>query len=318
VFEFTVVDGVTLGSLIVFIVGLAMTFLISWLVNYMLSNRISKIVERSPSLETSYLFIRRIVIVVIITLGAFSATFAAFPSVGAAVASIFVAAGFASIVIGFAAQSTLSNIFAGMTVSISQPIKIDDAVMFRNEFCFVEDIRLMYTVLRTWDNRRLMVPNSLIQNEVVVNYTAIDPTMLCPVFVSITYDSDVEKALSIMADVARKHKDCMPIGDLPKAVIMDYDESGIRLRVLSRAKDQPTAFGMARDLLREIKKAFDANGIKISYPRRMIALDPKYDKVIEAIIEASKPKPRRQRKKDVTGKGTEGASAASSDGPAPQ
>ncbi|MCQ5376685.1 MAG: mechanosensitive ion channel family protein [Candidatus Methanomethylicia archaeon] len=315
-FEFIVVDGVTLGSLVVFIVGLAMTFLISWLVNYMLSNRISKIVARSPSLETSYRFIRRVVVVIIITLGAFSATFAAFPSVGAAVASLFVAAGFASIVIGFAAQSTLSNIFAGMTVSISQPIKINDAVMFRNEFCFVEDIRLMFTVLRTWDNRRLMVPNSLIQNEVVVNYTAKDPTMLCPVFVSITYDSDVEKALSIMADVARKHKDCLPIGDLPKAVIMDYDESGIRLRVLSRAKDQPTAFGMARDLLREIKKAFDANGIKISYPRRMIALDPKYDKVIDAIIEASKP--RRQRKKDVAEKGTEGANAASSDAPAPQ
>ena len=89
------------------------------------------------------------VLAIIILIGVTSATFAAFPELGASIASIFVAAGFASIVVGLAAQLTLSNIFAGITISIFQPIRINEAVMFKNEFCFVEDIKLMHTVLRT-------------------------------------------------------------------------------------------------------------------------------------------------------------------------
>jgi small conductance mechanosensitive channel len=64
----------------------------------------------------------------------------------------------------------------------------------------------------------------------------------------------------------------MPIGDLPNVVVMDYTESGISLRLLSRAKDQPTVFQMQRDLLYEIKKDFDKNGTELAYPRRQLII----------------------------------------------
>jgi small-conductance mechanosensitive channel len=293
-FEFIDINGIFV-RLLTFVVGLSITFIIAYIINRTLHMQIAKIVERNPSLATSYRFIRRLALAIIIIIGVSSATFAAFPELGASIASIFVAAGFASIVVGLAAQSTLSNIFAGMTISIFQPIRVDEAVMFKNEFCFVEDIKLMHTVLRTWDNRRLMVPNAMLQNEVVVNYTRNDPTKLTPVLVSISYESDLDKSMKIMVDVAKRHPDCLPVGDLPKVQLMEFGDSGVALRLLSRAKDQASSFGMARDLLREIKKEFDANGIEIAYPRRYLVFDPKVQKLLEETI--PKPKPRRASKK---------------------
>ena len=293
-FDFISIDGFWL-PLLNFVIGISVTFTAAYIINRTLHIRIAKIVEGNPSLATSYRFIRRLVLAIVILIGVSSSTFAALPELGASIASIFVAAGFASIVVGLAAQSTLSNIFAGMTISIFQPIRVNEAVMFKNEFCFVEDIKLMHTVLRTWDNRRLMVPNSMLQNEVIVNYDRTDPTKLTPVLISISYDSDLNKAVQIMADVAKRHPECLPVGDLPKVQVMEFGESGITLRLLSRAKDQPTSFGMARDLLKEIKKEFDANGIVIAYPRRYLMIDPKISKFFEDATQ--KPKPRRSSKK---------------------
>lgn len=262
-------------QIIILLVGYGLTFIISLSLDRLIKKWVEKIISRSPSLKTSYVFLRRVLLFSVIIIGISFTTFTAFPGLGPAIASLFIAAGFASIVIGLAAQATLSNIIAGLMISISQPIRLDDAVLFRNEFCFVEDLTLMYATLRTWDNRRLIVPNSILQSEVIVNYSARDPTKLVPIFVDIAHDADIDLAMKIMVDVAKRHPNCLPIGDLPNAVVMDIHEDGVRLRLLSRAKDQPTAFSMARDLLREIKKEFSANGIEIAYPRRFVKLDPK-------------------------------------------
>jgi small conductance mechanosensitive channel len=255
-----------------FMTGLIITYLTTYIANIVLRRYALGIGGKEPRLQTTITFVRRLILAAIALIGVSAATFTSFPAAGGLIASLFIAAGFSSIVVGLAAQSSLSNLVAGMLVSVAQPFKIGDAVVFKNEFCFVEDIRLVLTVLRTWDNRRLMVPNQLFLSEVVTNYTAEDPTMLAPVLVQITYESDLDKAMKIMKDLARKHPDCLPIGDLPNVAVMDYTESGISLRLLSRAKDQPTAFNMERDLLYQIRKAFEANGIEIAYPRRRIVL----------------------------------------------
>jgi len=87
----------------------------------------------------------------------------------------------------------LSNLISGFMIIITQLIRVGDVVMFRIEFCFVEDIKLSHTTLRTWDNRRLMILNSLFQSEVVVNYSSQDPSMIISVIVDIRYESDIDK-----------------------------------------------------------------------------------------------------------------------------
>ncbi len=275
-FEFPVIDvnGFPFWTLIVIVSGLGITFIISVIFNLLFNRRLKRGSERSYSLQTILVFMRRVILGAMMTLGISITLFYAFPNLGSAIASIFVAAGFASIVIGLAAQSTLSNILAGMMIALSQPFVLNDAVMFNNEFCYVEDIRLTYTILRTWDNRRLMVPNSLIQSQTIVNYTTIDATVLVPIFVTISYKSDSQKAMALMVDIAKNHPECLPVGDLPNAVIMDFDTTGVKLRLLSRAKDQSTAFSMTRNILAEVKKEFDKNGIEFPSNRNYVTLDP--------------------------------------------
>jgi small conductance mechanosensitive channel len=259
-------------SVLNFFTGLVATYLAVYIVNIILKRYAVAIGGKEPRLQTTITFVRRLALAGIALIGVSAATFSSFPAAGGLIASLFIAAGFSSIVLGLAAQSSLSNLIAGMVISVAQPFKIGDAVVFKDEFCFVEDIRLIITVLRTWDNRRLMVPNQLFLNEVVTNYSAEDPTMLAPVIVQIPYESDLDRAMSIMRNVALRHPECLPIGDLPNVVVMEYNESGIQLRLLSRAKDQPTAFQMERDLLYQIRKEFNASGIEIAYPRRHVLL----------------------------------------------
>ncbi|MEM2212081.1 MAG: mechanosensitive ion channel family protein [Candidatus Nezhaarchaeales archaeon] len=238
-----------------------------------------------PKLKTTYIFLTRVVLLIIALLGVSTVTFAVFPQLGGLFSSLLITAGFISIVVGLAAQSSLSNLISGLLVSFTQPFRIGDAVMFKGDFCFVEDIRLMYTVLRTWDNRRLIVPNSTLQSEIITNYTVEDPTMLVPVFVQVSYESDLKKAMDIMVDIARKHPDCLPGENIPNVVVMEFQDSGVLLRLLSRAKDQPTAFQMARDLLYQIKLEFDKNGIEIPYPRRYLVVERKLYEQLSRISE---------------------------------
>jgi len=254
------------------LLGLAATIIIVYVLNQILMKSFENIALSQPKLITTLTILRRLVIYAIVLVGVMASIFTAFPGSMGAIASIFVAAGFASIVIGLAAQSSLSNIISGLIISVSQPFSIGDALTFRQEYCYVEDIRLMHTILRIWDNRRLVVPNSVLQNEVIVNYSMKDPSVLAPVYVQVSYESDIQKAMQIMVDIARRHPGCLPVGDLPKAAVMEFQDSGIQLRLLTNAKDQSSAFDMIRDMLVDIKKEFDKQGIEIPYPKREVVI----------------------------------------------
>ncbi|HTT46104.1 MAG TPA: mechanosensitive ion channel family protein [Thermoplasmata archaeon] len=279
--------------------GLLVTYLVVHTVNIVAERYFSALANRRPHLDTIYRFLRRALLGVIAFLGVAVSTYANFPTAAAGVTSLVLAAGFLSIVIGLAAQSTLSNVVAGAMVSLAQPFEIGDAVVFpypNGDWCYVEDIRLTYTVLRTWDLRRLMVPNAMFQSSVVVNYTAVDPTMLVIVYMVITYDSDVDKAREIMVEEARKHPDFKSLGNLPVTHVMDYQGGGnqgsgmyggVDLRLLSAAKDQPTAFQVEKDLLYSIRKRFDQEGIQIAYPTQRVIVEP-------SIARTSAPANRKQ------------------------
>ena len=268
-----------------FVIGIAITYVICHLLNRFLLKYFKKLVEREPKFETSYAYLRRIVVALVAMVSVTVLVFSVFPEAGAAVASVLVAAGFASIVVGMAAQSTLSNLIAGMVIATSQPFRVNDAVLLRGEFGFVEDVTLTYTVVRTWDNRRLIIPNSVMQGEVFVNYSIRDPKKLVPVYVKISYESDIDKAIEIMKELARKHPDFLPLPGLPVVHLMEFTESGISLRLLSAAKDQPTAFGMSKSLLYQIRKEFERNGIEIPYQKVSLVVDPE---LREAILKLSK------------------------------
>lgn len=253
-----------------FATGLIVTYLVAYTVNLLIVRYQTAIRGKQPNISTTLTFLRRIIIGVIALIGSGIAAFSSFPGASASVASIFVAAGFSSIVLGLAAQSSLSNLIAGGVIAFSQPFRVNDAVIFNNEYCFVEDIKLLFSVLRTWDNRRLMVPNSQFLSTVLVNYTAIDPSKTTIVYINVTLESDLDKAYEIMLKAAREHPLFYPADGLPSVQIMQFSETGVNLRLLSRAANQNDNWNMEKELLYIIKKEFDRNGIRLSTPRREI------------------------------------------------
>ena len=259
-----------------FVTGVVATYIAVHIINIALERYFHGYVAQRPHLQTIYTFVRRLVLAGVALIGVAASAWANFPEATGAVTSLVLAAGFLSIVIGLAAQSTIANMVAGAMISLSQPFELGDAVVFpypNGDWCFVEDIRLTFTVLRTWDLRRLMVPNSMFQSGVLVNYSAVDPTMLVIVALEITYESDVDRAREIMADEARRHPDRVPLGNLPVTHVMAYGASGVQLRLLSAAKDQPTAFEMEKALLASIRTRFQAEGIGLPYPTRRVLLE---------------------------------------------
>jgi small-conductance mechanosensitive channel len=256
-----------------FLTALFVTYLVVHIVDLILGRYFDQFARRDPQLQTIYTFVRRAILAFVALIGVVVATFANYPAASGTIASLVIAAGFLSIVIGLAAQSSISNVFAGALLALSQPFRIGDAVVFQNEFCFVEDIQLVFSVLRTWDNRRLMVPNSMFQSQVVINYTKTDPTMLAILSVTISYDSDAEAAMEILRRLAEAHPSYLPAPGLPVVQIMQYTERGVDLRLLSRAVDQSTAFTMEKELLRQLRAEFDRVGIRLAVPTRRVFVE---------------------------------------------
>lgn len=257
-------------QIVAFITGVVATYIIVYIVNLIVIRYQRAIHEDKPQLNTTITFGRRVIIGVIGALGVAASGFSAFPHASGAIASVFVAAGFTSIVIGLAAQSSLSNLIAGGVISFSQPFQINDAIIFDGQYCFVEDIKLVFTVLRTWDGRRMMVPNNQFLNTTIVNYNAVDTTKLAVIYIEITLESDVEKAMEIMKKVIGSHPLFYPADGFPSALVMQYDEYGVQIRALGRARNQNDNWILEKEALLLIKKEFDKNGIKIAVPRREI------------------------------------------------
>ncbi len=193
---------------------------------------------------------------------------------GIEITPLLASAGILSLAVAFAAQETLSNIISGASLAVSKPFRIGDAVMIDNEYGIVEDMTLRHTIIRIWDNRRVIIPNSILSKEKIINYSIGDPSMVVKVEVGISYESDIDKAMKIMKDCAKKHKDFIPDSE-PVVRVIELGDSSVNLRLTCKAKDKPTAFAMACDLRKKIKEEFDKKGIEIPYPRRYVIIEEK-------------------------------------------
>jgi small-conductance mechanosensitive channel len=226
---------------------------------------------RTPDQTTVVRVIEQIVIALVVLFAALAIV--GIFGLGGAVTAIIAGAGFAGIVIGLAAQGVLSNVFSGISLMFSRPYRIGDAMLYHDNFAFVEDIKLMHTILRTWDNRRIIVPNSVIDKEALINYTINDPTMIAPIFVDVAYESDMDKAYEIMKEEAKKHPLCKSDLMEPKVHMTNFKDSGVELRLIAMANTQGDAFQLSCDLRKAILERFRKEGIEIPYPRRYLIMD---------------------------------------------
>ena len=119
--------------------------------------------------------------------------------------TLFAGAGVLAAIVGFASQSAFSNIIGGIFLVIFKPFRVDDLISVGTNTGRVEDITLRHTVIRNFENRRIVIPNSIISNETIINSTIVEEK-ICQFFeIGISYDSDVDKAMEILREEAMRH-----------------------------------------------------------------------------------------------------------------
>ena len=160
---------------------------------------------------------------------------------------MFAGAGVVGIGIGFAAQATLANLVSGVIIAFVQPIRLGDSVLVETEFGTVESIGLFYTNIRTWDNRRLVIPNKLLSDRAIRNYTLIDPQTPAVVVLRLDYGADIGLVRSVLLEEARAHPAFLPVPE-PTVQVTAADDTGLSVRLIAWCADQARAFDLAADV----------------------------------------------------------------------
>ncbi|RHM60483.1 MULTISPECIES: mechanosensitive ion channel family protein [Coprobacillaceae] len=191
--------------------------------------------------------------------------------------ALLASGGILAVVIGLASQEAASNLINGLMVISYKPFKEGDFVHLpqQNISGKVIDVSLRHTVIETLEKTQVIIPNTIMNKEVIENISQVERTKANHLFVDIAYESDIDQAISIIQKLAEAHP--LSIDGRTKAEkrkgapkvavhIIDFKDSGIALRATIHSKNNITGFNMLSDLRKEIIHEFNQAGIEIPYP----------------------------------------------------
>jgi small-conductance mechanosensitive channel len=183
--------------------------LVARLVDWWLSRR-----TLPPEAETRYRVLRRAITTTIIGVGFFSALLV-IPEVRAVAGALLASSAILGVIIGLAAQQTLGNFIAGIMIATTQPVRIGDRVNYADEHGVVEEIGLTYTFIRTADRRRLVVPNSKLASESIINASIRSSETFAEVSVPVPLSADLDAAIdALREDVSDERDAAVYLGSL--------------------------------------------------------------------------------------------------------
>lgn len=168
------------------------------------------------------------------------------------------------VAIGLALQGGLSNLAGGFLILLFQPFQIGDYILTQGQEGTVQKIEILYTTLHTIDNRKVIVPNGNLANNVIVNVTAADRRKL-EITVGISYEDSIQTAKAVLQRLLTEHP--LVLHDQEAQVfVAELGESSVVLGVRCWVKTDQY-FPVLWQLNERIKEAFDEAGIHIPYPQ---------------------------------------------------
>tara|TARA_B100000029_G_scaffold376529_1_gene371108 strand:+ start:393 stop:1220 length:828 start_codon:yes stop_codon:yes gene_type:complete len=189
---------------------------------------------------------------------------AAINQLGIETTSIIAVLGAAGLAIGLALQGSLANFAAGILIVIYRPYKVGDYIEAGNHAGTVNDIQIFSTVLKTPDNKIVVVPNGSIMDGSIVNYSDQD-TRRIDLIISCGYEDDIDKVKSVLEDILKKEKRILKDPN-PQIAVTELADSSVNFIFrpwVKRENYLPVYYA----LLEEVKKRFDKEGISIPYPQ---------------------------------------------------
>lgn len=183
--------------------------------------------------------------------------------------------GFMGIVVGYAAQATLANFFAGLQLMADRPFKIGDLLRQDNgDICEVRRIGMRSTTLyNTFTHELMVVPNDTIANKNIVNMVLPDRKLKIAVMIGVAYGSDVELVKRLMVEAAVATPDVLnDAGHEPIIRFSDFADSSLNFTAYIWVKDLDSQFRVASDYRTLLLKVFTENNIDIPFPQTVVWL----------------------------------------------
>ena len=184
--------------------------------------------------------------------------------IGIETTSFIAILGAAGLAIGLALQGTLANFAGGVLVLLFRPYKVSDFVEAQGVTGTVREIQIFNTIINTGDNKRIIVPNGIISNGIITNFSA-EPTRRVDLVFGIGYHDDLAKAKAILARLASENSRSLE-EPAPLVVVSELADSSVKftVRVWVNAADYSSLYF---DLTEKVKLTFDQEGISIPYPQ---------------------------------------------------
>ena len=185
--------------------------------------------------------------IILITLGFALMSFDAVRQYGV---SLFASAGVAGIVVGLAARPVLSNLFAGVQIAVTQPIRIEDAVTVENEYGWIEEITSTYVVIRLWDLRRLIVPLTYFIEKPFFNWTRHAAHYIGSVLLYLDYGAPVDRIRQKASELVAQSK--LASGKVTSVQVTNTRPDSIEVRILISADSAANASNLCAELREEL------------------------------------------------------------------
>ena len=184
-------------------------------------------------------------------------------------ASLVAVIGAAGLAIGLALQGSLANFAGGVLILIFKPFKVGDTIEAEGHLGSVSEIQILYTVLNTFDNKRIVIPNGSLSNATLINVSVYDKRR-CDMTFGIGYDDDIDKAKKVLQRLFEEDERSLT-DPAPRICVGGLGDNSVDLMFRPWvATDDLWPYYW--DMQEKVKKAFDEEGISIPYPQRDVHL----------------------------------------------
>lgn len=213
------------------------------------------------SIENRFSIIRRIALFTLVILWVIALLFPYLGSIPATYLSVFAAS--VGVVVGIMARPLIENTIAGIVISFSQPFRVNDTVIVDSHYGTIEDITTIHTVVRLWNWKRVIFPNSMMLSQKVINYTKTDLYQWVHVEFLVSYDCDLDQVEQL---VKREVVQCAHFADYedPRFWVIGMDERCFKCWVVAWADNPPSAWELGHEIRSKVIKVFHKNNIKAS------------------------------------------------------
>ncbi len=270
-----------LSSIYIHIIPITVILVIAFIVNALLKRTLTRVEEmqKQNADRTKFNFLKNSVGIVVYTI-ALILIINSIPALKNLGTALFAGAGVIAAIVGFASQAAFSNIVSGIFILIFKPFRIGDVIEFKAGMRgVVTDITFRQTVIKDYENKRIIIPNSIISEETIINSSIEEEAVRKHIHFGISYDANIDDAIAIIKEeivthpkfldrrTAKEKKQNVPIMDVR---VIAWGESSIDLRAYVWSKSYDDASALQCDVLKSIKERFDESGIEIPYPHRTI------------------------------------------------